>query len=140
MAAFVDAERAVADWVNSLPGLVGVGKPLAKGAHLTALRGAASSCYALLTLLPSSPVFGVENPDHRARISASIYGPTKEAATTAAIAYANALLTLDGRRRAMNQAVICLVVDSDSISGPAWAPDAAGPRLVVDADFILRAA
>ncbi|MFC0504220.1 hypothetical protein [Micromonospora costi] len=141
MAAFVDAERAVADWVNSLDGsLVGVGHPLAKGAHLTALRGAASACYALISLLPGSVALGPENPDHRARISASIYGPTKEAATAAAVAYANALLTLDGRRQPMGQAVICLVVDPDSISGPSWAPEPTGPRLLVDADFYLRAA
>ncbi|MCX5066662.1 hypothetical protein OOJ91_12310 [Micromonospora lupini] len=140
MGTYVDAERAVAGWINSLTGsLVGPGRPLLKGAHLTALRGAASSCYALLSLLPGSVALGVENPDHRARVSASIYGPTKEAATTAAIAYANALLTLDGRRQPMTGAV-CLVVDPDSISGPAWLPDQAGPRLLVDADFYLRAA
>lgn len=138
---FVDAERAIADWVNSLTGsLVGLGQPLAKGAHLNAMRGAASSCYALLTLLPASVALGVENPDMRARVSASIYGPTKEAATAAALAYADALLTLDGRRQPMGDAADCLVVDPDSISGPLWTPDQAGPRLVVDADFYLRAA
>lgn len=140
MATFVDAERAVADWVNSLTDtLVGVGKPVAKGAHLHELRGAASSCYALLSLVGASPSVSPENPDHRARISASIYGTTKEAATTAALAYADALITLDGRPQPMTGAV-CLVVDPDSISGPLWLPDLAGPRLLVDADFYLRAA
>jgi len=140
VAAFVDAERAVADWVNSLTDtLVGVDNPLAKGAHLHELRGAASSCYAWLSLVGGSPTVSPENPDHRARISASVYGTTKEAATAAALAYANALLTLDGRPQPMTGAT-CLVVDPDSISGPLWLPDRAGPRLLVDADFFFRAA
>lgn len=141
MGTFVDAEGAVAAWVNSLTGtLVGVGNPLTKGAHLHELRGAATACYALLAALPGGTALGVENPDHRARITASIYGPTKEAATAAALAYADALLTLDGRPQPMGAAAVCLVADPDSIAGPYWAPDQAGPRLVVDADFHLRAA
>ncbi|MFD6565391.1 hypothetical protein [Micromonospora profundi] len=140
MGAFVDAERAAADWINSLTGsLVGVGNPLAKGAFLHEMRGAASACYALLSVIGGSPTISPENPDHRARISASIYGTTKEAATTAALAYANALLTLDGRPQPMTGAV-CLVVDPDSISGPLWSPDRGGPRLIVDADFYFQAA
>ncbi|PZG17804.1 hypothetical protein C1I95_14740 [Micromonospora craterilacus] len=140
MGTYVDAERAVADWINSLTAsLVGLGRPLSKGAHLTELRGAASACYALLSLLPGGVALGVENPDHRARISASIYGPTKEAATVAAIAYADTLLTCDGRPQPMGAAV-CLVVDPDSVTGPLWLPDQAGPRLLVDADFYLRPA
>lgn len=141
MGTFVDAERAVADWVNSLTGtLVGVGQPLTKGAHLHQLRAAAPTCYALLSMLPGGVALSPENPDHRARISASIYGPTKEAATAAALAYCDALLTLDGTPQPMGANAVCLVVDPDSISGPYWAPDQAGPRLVVDADFYLRAA
>jgi hypothetical protein len=138
---FVDAEAAVAAWINSLTDtLVGAGNPLSKGAHLHQLRGAATACYALLTLLPGSTALGVENPDHRARISASLYGPTKESATAAAMAYANALLTLDGRPAPMGVSAVALVVDPDSITGPYWSPDQAGPRLICDADFHLRPA
>jgi hypothetical protein len=138
---FVDAEAAVAAWINSLTDtLVGVGNPLPKGAHLHALRGAAVAPYVLLSLLPGSTAFGVENPDHRARVSASIYGPTKEAATKAALGYANALLNLDGRPQPMGVSATGLVVDPDSITGPYWSPDQAGPRLICDADFYLRSA
>lgn len=140
MATYVDAEEAVRSWINSLTStLVGEGKPLAKGAHLHELRGAATVCYALLSLIGGSPSLSAENPDHRARISASLFGPTKESATAAAVAYANALLTLDGRPTAMTGAT-CLICDPDSISGPLWSPDRAGPRVLVDADFLLRAA
>lgn len=141
MGTYVDAEAAVAAWVNSLTDtLVGVNNPLAKGAHLHELHGAAKVCYARLTLIGGSPTLGVENPDHRARISASVYGPNKESATRAAIGYANALLTLDGRSQQLGVSVVGLVVDSDSITGPFWSPDKAGPRLICDADFYLRPA
>ncbi len=139
MATFVDAVAALRSWVNTLTAtLVGDGNPLAKGAHLHELRGAATACYALLSVVGSGTANGAENPDHRARISASIYGPTEESATVAAVGYANALLALDGRPTAMTGAT-CLICDPDSITGPLWSPDRAGPRLVVDADFLLRA-
>ncbi len=139
MATFVDAVGALKDWVNTLTAaLVGEGRPLAKGAHLHELRGAATACYALLSVVGSGTAAGAENPDHRARISASVHGPTEEAATLAAVGYAEALLALDGRPTAMTGAT-CLVCDVDSITGPLWSPDRAGPRLLVDADFLLRA-
>lgn len=140
MAAFVDAEAALASYINSLTAsLVGEGKPLTKGAHLHELRGAATVCYALLSVISGGATLGAENPDHRARISAQIYGPNKESATLAAVGYANALADLDGRPVAMTGAT-CLVVDPDSISGPLWSPDRILPRLLVDADLYLRAA
>lgn len=135
---FVDAEAAVASYINGLTTtLVGEGKPLAKGAHLHELRGAAKVCYALLSVVGGNPTLGAENPDHRARVSAAVYGPTKEAATAAAVAYANALIALNGTSVAMTGAT-GLVVDPDSISGPLWSPDGALPRLVIDADVYLR--
>ncbi|WBB94182.1 hypothetical protein [Verrucosispora sp. WMMC514] len=141
MGTYTDAERAAADWINTLTStLVGPGNPLAKGAHLTELRGASSACYALLSIIGSNTALAPENPDHRARISASIYGPTKEAATRAAIAYADTLIAVDGRPQPMGSAALCLVIDPDSITGPLWSPDLAGPRLLVDADFYLRPA
>lgn len=138
MASFVDAVAALRDWVNTLTDLVGDGNPLAKGAHLHEMRGAATTCYALLSVVGSGTTLGAENPDHRARMSASIYGPNQEATTAAAVAYANALLALDGRPVAMTGATV-LVVDPDSITGPLWSPDRVGPRLLVDADVYLRA-
>lgn len=138
MATFVDAEAALRDWVNAQGTLVGQGNPLPKGAHLHELRGAANTCYALLSVVTGGVALGAEDPDHRARVSASIYGPTKEAATAAAVAYANALTGLTGPV-AMTGAS-CLLIDSDSITGPLWSPDRVGPRLLVDADLYLRPA
>jgi hypothetical protein len=139
VATFVDAVGALKDWINGLTAtLVGAGKPLPMGAHLHELRGGATACYALLSVIGSGTANGAENPDHRARISASVYGPTMESATLAAVGYAEALLALDGRPTAMTGAT-CLVCDVDSITGPLWSPDRVGPRLLVDADFLLRA-
>lgn len=138
MATFVDAEESVRSWINSLTStLVGEGKPLTKGAHLHELRGAANVCYAQLQLTGGSAALGAENSDHRATISALIYGPTREAAALAAVAYAEAVNGLDGRSTAAGSAT-CLV--ADNISGPAYAPDGALPRYLVSAEFYLRAA
>jgi len=135
---YVDAEAAVAAWVNTQTGtLVGEGRPLSKGAHLHELRGAATACYARLSVVGGAATLNAENPDHRARISASIFGPTKEAAAAAAVAYANALRGLDGRPATMGAATGLV---ADAVVGPLWAPDGAGPRYLVDADFYLRAA
>jgi hypothetical protein len=142
-ATFADAEGAVKAWVNSLTtDLVGAGKPLAKGAHLSAdpLHGARNVCYALLNQVGGGAAFGAENPDQRARISARIYGPSKEAAALAAAGYANALVALaTGAAVAVSGAQI-LTVDPDTISGPLWTPDFGEPRYLIDADFYLRPA
>jgi hypothetical protein len=115
---------------------------LAKGAHLSAdpLHGARNVCYALLNQVGGSTALGAENPDQRARISARIYGPSKEAASLAATAYANALVALaTGGPVAVTGALI-VTVDPDTIAGPLWTPDFGEPRYLVDADFYLRPA
>lgn len=137
---FADAEGAVFQWVNTLTTtLVGPGNPLPKGATLDQLRGAAPDCYAWISQVGGGTWFGAENPDQRARISAQVYGPTKQSALLAAAAYAEALVGLNGRPVAVTGARI-LLVDSDTISGPLWLPDTDLPRYVVDADFFLRPA
>jgi hypothetical protein len=141
-ATFADAEGAAKAWINTLTDLVGQGKPLAKGAHLSAdpLHGARNVCYALLNQVGGSTALGAENPDQRARISARIYGPSKEAASLAATAYANALVALaTGGPVAVTGALI-VTVDPDTIAGPLWTPDFGEPRYLVDADFYLRPA
>jgi predicted Na+-dependent transporter len=135
---FTDAEGAVMRWVNAqTTDLVGVGHPLPKGAHVNRLRGAAAACYAWLSQVGGSTSFGVENADQRARISAQIYGPTKEAAAAAAVAYANAVAALGGAPAAVPGAVL---LAADNVTGPLWAPDFDEPRYLVDADFYLRPA
>lgn len=136
MATFVDAEEAVRAWINGLTSLVGAGNPLAKGAHLHELRGAATACYAELQLTGGSAALSAENPDHRAAMSALIYGPTREAAALAATAYANAVEELDGRPAAAGSATALV---ADNVAGPTWAPDGIVPRYLVSAEFYLRA-
>jgi hypothetical protein len=75
-----------------------------------------------------------------ARISARIYGPSKEAAALAAAAYANALVALATGAAAAVPGAQILTVDPDTISGPLWTPDFGEPRYLVDADFYLRPA
>lgn len=135
-----DAEGAVRDWINSLTtDLVGLGNPLQLGAHLDRLRSPARGSYALLIRVGGSRSLTAERPFDQARISASIYGTTKQSAANAAVAYVNALEALDGRRVSMGEAVTCQAVDN--IFGPT-AIDAhlTGEeqwRYLVDADFFL---
>lgn len=130
---FQDAEGAIAAWINAQTGtLVGAGRPLAQGAHLTRRRSAANTCYALITLIAGSAEVTPEVPHQRARISAQIYGPTKEAAAIAAHAYANAVLALRGVPTAAGPA---MVLCSDNLTGPLYAIDVDEPRYLVDADF-----
>jgi hypothetical protein len=138
---FVDAEGAIADWINrQTDDLVGVGHPLTKGAMLIRQRGAASVCYALITIVGGGTTGGAENPDQVARISAQIFGPSKEDAAAAAVAYANTVIArLNGSPYVLPTAVI-LGADPDSLSGPLWAPDFDEPRYLVDIDFVVRPA
>ena len=136
MPTFVDAEAAVRDWINSLTAtLVGAGRPLAQGAHLKRLRSAAGTCYALLSVVGGTTGLAPEAPHHRARISASIYGPTKEAAATAAVAYANTVAGLRGAPQPMGAASCLCAAD---VTGPLYVIDIDEPRYLVDADFYFR--
>jgi hypothetical protein len=134
-----DAEMAFRSWINSqTTTLVGVGKPLVKGALLNRMHGAASVPYALISLESSGITNGHENPDQVATITAELFGSTKESAALAAAAYVEALVTrLTGASVAVPGATILAV---DNISGPSWLPNAAEPRYIVRADITLRPA
>lgn len=138
---YVDAEGVVKNWVNAQTfDLVGEGHPLPKGALLNRLQGAAPAAYVALSLVGGTPDMGAEDPDHRARISGSVYGRTKEAASTAAVAYANKVagLALTGSPLVTVQGALVRLLTADSIVGPLWLPDLDEPRYVVDADFYLQ--
>jgi hypothetical protein len=135
----VDAEGAVQAWINSrTTDLVGLGNPLQLGAHFIRLRSPASGAYALLYRIGGGRAFTAERPWDQARISATIYAPTKETACRAAVAYVNALESVNGAAVVMGDAV-CQVVDN--ITGPLAIDDSATGheqhRYVVDADFYL---
>lgn len=142
---FLDAEGCVRAWVNTRAALVGVGKPLQKGALLNRQHGAASAPYVVLAIVAGGPDLGAEAPSQSARLSGLVYGRTKEQASKAALAYANELVALSLRGPtlvtwttdgAWTSATILTV---DGISGPLWLPDLEEPRYVVDADFYLQA-
>lgn len=134
--AFVDAEQAAHDWINTLATLVGPGNPLPQGAHYRRLRSPAAGPYLLLERVAGSDDPS-EYPGDLAYLSGQVYATTKEAAARAAVAYANSLRTLNGRPQAMTGAT-CLVVDQ--INGPRWTPDRDEPRYLVDARFSLTPA
>jgi hypothetical protein len=140
----VDAIGAARAWINSRTDtLVGPGKPLAKGAHLRELDGAADTCYALLTLLPGTGIGGgAESGWMNARISASVYGPTLEALTKASVGLADEIATyLAGQWTdvmAGGQTVRIWV--GDDITGPSDLPDGNLPRHLVDFTLIMQPA
>lgn len=134
---YVDGAAAVHAWVNSQTAtLVGPGRPLWLGASFKRHTGAPDKCYGLIVELSAFPWAGHENPDMGQRISMQVYGPTKEAASIAAVAYANAVLALmTGPGVALASGVILRT--ADEIQGPQWLPDGDEPRYIVDADFYL---
>jgi hypothetical protein len=137
MSTFVDAGGAVKEWVNSLRDLVGAGNPLPLGASLKQREGAASVAYAYLVELPAGLWGGAEHPSMSARVQAQVYGPTKEAASTAAVAYAEAVMTLMQGVRAVLPSSGVVLAGADNIDGPQWFPDGDEPRYIVDADFLI---
>jgi hypothetical protein len=140
---FVDAEAISRAWINSrTTTLVGVGKPLAKGAVLNRLEGPPPPPYVLVNNpVPATPAFGAESPDVRAPMSFQVYGPTKHAAALAASALVDEMLEhLAGVPAqvmfADESPATVLVVDE--VDGPAWQPDFGAPRYVVTADWYIR--
>lgn len=134
----VDAVGAARTWINSRTDrLVGLGKPLQKGAHLKSLDGAADTCYAYLTLLPGSTVGGgAESGQMYARISAQVYGPTLEAVTYASVALADEVVTyLAGQWADVGGVRIWC---GDDVTGPSDVPDGNLPRHVVDFTLIMQ--
>jgi hypothetical protein len=134
---YVDAGGAVKEWVNTYPGLAGAGAPIPMGASLKQRDGAASVPYVYLLELPASLWAGAETPSMRARVSAQVYGPTKESASDAAKAYAEALLTLVLGTRTILPGVGATLVGADNVDGPQWFPDGEEPRYIIDADFLF---
>jgi hypothetical protein len=129
---YVDAVGAMRTWISSrTETLVGVGNPLQMGAYLKRISGGAPAAYALLEEQFSTRTLDSgENPDMLAAISAQVYADTRESATLAALALAEELSTeLEGRAVTVGDAILMV---SDDITGPSWAPDGDRPRLIVN--------
>lgn len=135
MATYVDGGGAVRDWINGLTGtLVGAGKPLWLGAVLKYRGGGADKCYGLVVELPGYLWAGAEAPSFGQRISLQVFGPTKEAAALAALAYGDALIPLVTGVPVMLTSGVTILA-ADNVDGPTWVPDGDEPRYVIDADF-----
>jgi hypothetical protein len=136
MRSYADAVGAMKTWINSRTDtLVGEGHPLQKGAEAKQLSGAASACYAFLSLVGTSQTGGAENPDTAARLSAQVYGPNILSVALAAAALADELTTvLMGRPTDVPGARLYV---ADDLSGPADRPDFDQPRQVVDFTVVL---
>lgn len=132
--AYVDAEGAWRDYVNTLAGdLVGTGFPLARGAFLKRLRSPAKGAYAYLMDIGGDDQWTDYGTTSR-RISAQIFGNTKAQAADAAIAYANTL-----RRTRRVQLVPGVFLHTVAgITGPLYTPDADEERYLVDADLYVQ--
>lgn len=139
---YVDAVGAARTWINSRTAtLVGVGKPLQKGAYLRDHDGTADVCYAVLTMLPATTNGGgAESPQMFARISASVYGPTLEAITNASVALADEISThLAGQWTTVTvPSGQVQIWAGDDISGPSDLPDGNLPRHIVDFTLVMQ--
>lgn len=132
----VDAEGAVKYWVNNNSVLSGPGTPMPKGAQLRRLRSPYQGAYALLRRVGGEVAnFSAEATIDRARVSAMFYGVSLEGASTAAVAYANAIERI--RTRTVMGSTICEFVAN--ITGPTdTTTNQDEPRYLVDADFYLH--
>jgi hypothetical protein len=138
LAVYLDAERAVHDWVSAHPDLSGPGKPLTHGAQYERfdIRSPRGATYAVVSRVGGTDWNGLDTP----RISAMIYGPTKALAAEAAVAYANAVRAMTGHPTPMGAEAVC--IGAYDITGPTWTPDLNPQirRYLVDARFLLRPA
>jgi hypothetical protein len=135
---YVDALAAMRAWINSrTTTLVGAGMPLVMGAHLKKVLGGEPATYAFLEEQFSyrsddSP----ESPDMMAALSAQIYGGTREAVGTAAVALAEEISSnLEGTGVTTSGALLMV---SDDIQGPSWFPDGDLPRMLLNFTVRMR--
>lgn len=130
----LDAEGIVKNWINTRDDLVGSGKPLTRGAFLKRQRSQGAYAYILTVGTPID--LTAETPVGRARISATIFGRTKEVSNKAAVAYTSVLESLKGRPEKAGDYKILVV---DNIAGPIPIDDQLTTReefrYLVDADF-----
>lgn len=134
----VPAVTAVLKWINGNQQLAGRGRPLSRGAYRQLPRSPADGTYVLLYRIDGFDALTAERPADAARIAGVVYGPDDEAAETAAVAYANAVLALTGQPVQMDGAT-CLV--ADDVVGPQFIDNRAGNgeqyAYQVDATFFM---
>ncbi|HKN57162.1 MAG TPA: hypothetical protein VJX66_32050 [Amycolatopsis sp.] len=135
-------------YLNSLTGvgqLVGAGNPIVLGFWLgdgpretSRPRGPYKGAFGVLSRIGGAPNPLDEAPWDYPRVSASLYGVTTLQADTAALAYVNTLLSLDGTPVRVTWtpddavARVATLLSVESISGPLEIPGPE-PRRLVDA-------
>src|SRR5690349_17597130 len=87
---YTDAEGALRTWINESADAASVRAAAPKGAQLKRLRSPFQGAYILLRRIGGTPSLA-EGMYDRARLSATVYGISKEGSETAARAYANAI-------------------------------------------------
>lgn len=139
----IAAEAAIRAWVNSKTALVGAGRPLSNGAYLRQQRSPDSGAYLVLARVPGGQDLVAEQDPgalDTARIAASIYAGTEEAAENAAAAYATAVQDLTGNPEPCPGTGVRVLV-SDNVTAPAYVPQPADTGepycFTVTADFVL---
>lgn len=139
--AYVAAVRLVRAWLTSQTALVGPGKPIPLGAFRQHPRSPGHGAYVLLSRIGRAADLVAEDVIDSARVSASIYAGTDEAAEDAAVAYANAVSALTGSPALIGDAR-CLV--ADDVVGPLLVDNHDSDReqyqYLVDASFVLISA
>jgi hypothetical protein len=135
VAAYVDAEEAVRQWVNAHPDLKGPGLPLTLGAFLdpAKVRSPQGATWVVLTRIGRRPDDSEARLDP-ARVSGVLYGSTIEAVALAATAYANALTALIPGTSVGGLRCNGVSVDTGPLRLPAD-PASRQPRYLVDATF-----
>jgi hypothetical protein len=133
--ATVDAEGVLRNWLNSLTSsLVGNAQPFVGGFHLKQPSSPYRGAHAVLARLGGTDAWNEARADN-ARITCSIFAPTKQVAATAAIAYANILRTISTIQPTAAGVRLRAV---DNITGPIYIPSAQtegrAEQYLVDAD------
>lgn len=135
------AEVAIRSWLNARP-IVGEGSPLARGAYLREQRSPADGAYAVLTRTAEQPggVVAEDGLVSKARLIASVYAGTEDAAEAAAVAVRNEFEKLTGCPEPCGTTGVTVYVAANH-TGPVLVPVAADSGEIycfqVTADFVL---
>jgi hypothetical protein len=138
----IAAEDAIRTWANMRTALVGAGRPLANGVHLSPpIRSPAQGAWALASRVGAGPGGVAEDGAVSvARIQFDVYSLDEIAAEKAAAAIATEIETLTGAPQAAGQVLILV---HDNLSGPVFVPQPADSGepfcFQVQADFMLTA-
>jgi len=138
----IPAETPICAWTNSQPDLAGPGQPLELGAYTKLQRSPDIGCYAVIARTPggggSRDVVAEQDANiDVATITATIFGPTLDAAENAAAAWATAAQNLTGDPAACGDTGVTILA-AYNVIGPSALPGTGEIyAFLVVANFIL---